>query len=109
VGKGPGGVIVAVEPGSLAEQIGLKPGDQLIAINDHLLRDLIDVQFYGAEESLELLVTAFPLSIRPLMWTSGAAPTIVISALSNRTRAVCAAPSISKMTIIATRSSLEIS
>jgi putative radical SAM enzyme (TIGR03279 family) len=49
-------VIAAVEPGSLAEQAGLEPGDQLVAINDHPLRDIIDVQFYGAEESLQLLV-----------------------------------------------------
>ena len=56
VRKGPGGVIAAVEPGSLAEQGGLEPGDQLIVINDHPLRDIIDVQFYGAEESLQLLV-----------------------------------------------------
>ncbi|HSR30428.1 MAG TPA: PDZ domain-containing protein, partial [Anaerolineae bacterium] len=53
----PGGVIAAVEPGSLAEEIGLEPGDQLLAINGHPLRDIIDVQFYGAEETLDLLVT----------------------------------------------------
>jgi putative radical SAM enzyme (TIGR03279 family) len=56
VRKGPGGVIAAVEPESLAEQVGLKAGDQLISINDHILRDMIDVQFYGAEENLDLLV-----------------------------------------------------
>jgi len=54
--KAPGGVIAAVEPGSLADETGLLPGDQLIAINGHLLRDIIDVQFYGAEETLELEV-----------------------------------------------------
>jgi putative radical SAM enzyme (TIGR03279 family) len=54
--KGPGGVITAVEPGSLGEEIGLQPGDRLVAINDHPLRDVIDVQFYGAEEMLDLLV-----------------------------------------------------
>jgi putative radical SAM enzyme (TIGR03279 family) len=51
-----GGVIASVEPGSLGEAMGLEPGDRLKAINDHLLRDVIDVQFYGAEEELELLV-----------------------------------------------------
>jgi putative radical SAM enzyme (TIGR03279 family) len=56
VKKAPGGVIAAVEPGSLADEIGLQPGDELIAINGHLLRDIIDVQFYGAEETLELEV-----------------------------------------------------
>jgi putative radical SAM enzyme (TIGR03279 family) len=54
--KSPGGVIAVVEPGSLGEEIGLVAGDRLLAINDHLLRDLIDVQFYGAEETLALLV-----------------------------------------------------
>jgi putative radical SAM enzyme (TIGR03279 family) len=54
--KRPGGLISAVAAGSLGEQIGLQPGDQLVAINQHVLRDVIDVQFYGAEEQLELLV-----------------------------------------------------
>ncbi len=49
-------MIAAVEPGSLAELVELEPGDRLIEINDHVLRDIIDVQFYGAEETLELLV-----------------------------------------------------
>ncbi len=52
----PGGVIAAVEPGSLAERAGLEAGDELLSINDHPLRDIIDVQFYGAEELLELWV-----------------------------------------------------
>jgi putative radical SAM enzyme (TIGR03279 family) len=54
--KRPGGVIAAVEPGSLAERAGLEPGDELLAINGYPLRDVIDVQFYGAEETLELQV-----------------------------------------------------
>jgi putative radical SAM enzyme (TIGR03279 family) len=51
-----GGRIKAVEPGSVGEDIGLKPGDTLLAINDQPVEDVIDVQFYGAEEELELLV-----------------------------------------------------
>ena len=54
--KRPGGIIASVEPGSVADRAGLQPGDELIAVNDHRLRDVIDVQFYGAEETLELWV-----------------------------------------------------
>jgi putative radical SAM enzyme (TIGR03279 family) len=57
VSKRPGGVISAVEPGSLAARAGLQPGDELLAINGYPLRDIIDVQFYGAEEMLELSVS----------------------------------------------------
>lgn len=51
-----GGQITAVEPDSLGSAIGLQPGDELLAINDQPVEDVIDVQFYGAEEELELLV-----------------------------------------------------
>jgi putative radical SAM enzyme (TIGR03279 family) len=51
-----GGRIVAVAPRSVAAKIGLRAGDELLAINDHPVEDVIDVQFHGAEESLELLV-----------------------------------------------------
>ncbi len=50
----PAGLIVAVSPGSLAERVGLRPGDELLSINGHRLRDVIDVQFYSAEERLTL-------------------------------------------------------
>ncbi len=44
------GIIESVEPGSLADRAGLRAGDDLLAINGHALRDVIDVQFYGAED-----------------------------------------------------------
>lgn len=50
------GEITDVEPGSLAADVGIQPGDQLLAINDHAVEDIIDVQYYGAEESLEILI-----------------------------------------------------
>jgi putative radical SAM enzyme (TIGR03279 family) len=56
VKKGPGGVIATVGQGSLAARYKLQPGDRLLAINDHPLRDIIDVQYYGAEEALNLLL-----------------------------------------------------
>jgi putative radical SAM enzyme (TIGR03279 family) len=56
VKQGSGGVIASVERESLAARAGLQPGDRLIAIDDRPLRDIIDVQFYGAEEMFDLLV-----------------------------------------------------
>ena len=51
-----GGVVMAVEPGSTAYALGVKPGDALVEVNGHAVRDVLDVQFYAAEEELELLV-----------------------------------------------------
>jgi putative radical SAM enzyme (TIGR03279 family) len=50
----PAGLIAAVAPGSLAERVGLQPGDELLSVNGHELRDVIDVRFYAAEENLNL-------------------------------------------------------
>jgi type II secretory pathway component PulC len=43
-----GGRIADVEPGSIGEEIGVEPGDVLVSINGHPLRDVIDFQFYGS-------------------------------------------------------------
>jgi putative radical SAM enzyme (TIGR03279 family) len=51
-----GGLISAIQPGSVGAEIGLEPGDRLLAINGHPLRDLIDYRYYGAEEELVLEV-----------------------------------------------------
>ncbi len=47
-----GGKITGIEPGSVAENAQLQPGDEVTAINGHVLRDVIDAQFYGAEDEL---------------------------------------------------------
>jgi len=49
-------VIAEVSTGSTAAELGLRPGDVLVSINGHVLRDVIDYHFYGAEEELELAV-----------------------------------------------------
>ena len=51
-----GGQIVAIEPGSVADDVGLQPGDELLAINDNPVEDVIDVQFYAADEEITLTV-----------------------------------------------------
>ena len=51
-----GGLIAEVHPGSIAAELGLQSGDKLLSINGHVLRDVIDYRFYGAEEELELVV-----------------------------------------------------
>lgn len=51
-----GGRIVGIEPGSVAAGLELRPGDELLAINDQAVEDIIDVQYYSAEEELELTI-----------------------------------------------------
>jgi len=51
-----GGVISSVRRGSPAEKVGLLAGDELLSINGHRLRDVIDYRFYSAEEELELVI-----------------------------------------------------
>src|SRR5260221_2568042 len=50
------GPIKAVIPGSAADEIGVKAGDHLLAINGEPCEDVIDVQYYGAEPWLELTI-----------------------------------------------------
>jgi putative radical SAM enzyme (TIGR03279 family) len=51
-----GGVIDAVRPGSLADEMGLRAGDRITAIDGRVLRDAVDFQFYAAEDVIELEV-----------------------------------------------------
>jgi NifB/MoaA-like Fe-S oxidoreductase len=53
---GVGGVIASIESGGIAEELGLQPGDTVVAINDRQLRDVIDYRFLIADERVELLV-----------------------------------------------------
>jgi NifB/MoaA-like Fe-S oxidoreductase len=53
---GAGGPISRVEPGSIAADLGLQPGDSVLAVGDLVLRDVIDYRFAIAEEHISLLV-----------------------------------------------------
>ncbi|MGD8996866.1 MAG: PDZ domain-containing protein, partial [Anaerolineae bacterium] len=55
-GPGLSGLISTVSPGSLAHRIGLRSGDELLSINGHLLRDVIDVRYYASDPLLRLRV-----------------------------------------------------
>jgi len=52
--KTEGGVISSLLPGGVGDRAGLEPGDVLCAINGHVLRDVIDCRYYGADEALAL-------------------------------------------------------
>ncbi len=49
-------LIENVVPGSVAEEVEIEAGDRLVAINGHLLRDIIDYNFFSADEELTLEV-----------------------------------------------------
>ncbi len=50
------GKITQVYPNSLAEELDLKVGDQIIEVNGKRLLDIIDLSFEFAEEEIELLI-----------------------------------------------------
>lgn len=47
--------ISGIEEGSLAERLGVSPGDILLSINGHEIRDVLDFRFYETERELKLL------------------------------------------------------
>ena len=48
--------VYQVEPHSLAAKKGIVPGDRIRSINGHPVTDVLDVDFYLAEERVELEV-----------------------------------------------------
>lgn len=49
------GHIQRIEPASFAADLGLRPGDEVLAVNGHPVEDVIDVQFYAAEDEVEIV------------------------------------------------------
>ena len=52
----PPGAISAIDPGSLAAEAGLQPGDQVLAVNGQPIRDPIDYRFQTTDDLIELQV-----------------------------------------------------
>ncbi len=48
------GLVQAVAPRSLAAAMGLRPGDEVLRVNGRAVEDVIDVQFYAAEDEVEI-------------------------------------------------------
>lgn len=46
--------VAAVHPGSIAEEIGLRPGTELLSVNGRELEDFLDWEFLTAEEEFNL-------------------------------------------------------
>ena len=49
-------IVNSVVPGSIAEEMGIEPGDRLISINGQEIEDIFDYQFYSEDEELLLLI-----------------------------------------------------
>lgn len=49
-------IIKSIEPGSIAEELGIEKGDILLAINDQEVEDVFDYHFYVNDEQLVLTI-----------------------------------------------------
>ena len=49
-------IIESVRPGSIAEELGIEPGDRLMEIDGNVIEDIFDYQFYVEAEELVVLV-----------------------------------------------------
>ena len=44
--------VARVEPGSIAEEIGIRPGTELVSINGRPLQDFLDWEFLSADDEV---------------------------------------------------------
>ncbi len=51
-----GHAILAVEPGSIAQEMDIQPGDELLAVNGKTVADIFDYQFFLQDEYIEMLI-----------------------------------------------------
>ena len=49
-------VISTVHPGSIAEEMGIEPGDRLLTMNGNEIEDIFDYRYYMEDELVVLLI-----------------------------------------------------
>ena len=49
-------IISSIQPGSIAEEIGLQPGHEILLVNGQAMEDVIDWSFAVADEEVVLTV-----------------------------------------------------
>ena len=54
--KNSGHLITEVFPNSIAEQLEIEVGDVLLKINDNVIEDIFDYQFFMEDEYVEILI-----------------------------------------------------
>src|SRR5438046_4930101 len=52
----PHAIVEKVDAGSLGEEIGIRPGDEIVSINGSRMEDVIDYRFLIAEEEVEVAI-----------------------------------------------------
>jgi putative radical SAM enzyme (TIGR03279 family) len=67
----PGVVVAAVRARTPAARGGLRPGDRLLAINGHGLRDAIDFHFHAGEERLQIRLEREGRRRTVVLWRRG--------------------------------------
>ena len=49
-------LVEAVDPAGIGAEVGVEPGDRVLAVNDCIVRDILDYRFLAGEEEVEILV-----------------------------------------------------
>ncbi len=49
-------IVIKVEKGSIAEELGIEPGDEIVAVNDSPIQDVFDYRYLINDEYIELTV-----------------------------------------------------
>ena len=49
-------IVKGIIPGSIADELGIEPGDRLLSVNGHEIEDVFDYQFYSEDEEILLLI-----------------------------------------------------
>ena len=49
-------IVSTVHPGSIGEEMGIEPGDRLLAINGNTIEDVFDYHYYVDDENIVLLI-----------------------------------------------------